>query len=265
MKELKNLQSAQCTPRLICLEEFSQWIIFEDEHVLVMNKPGWVVCHPSKHGPLSSLVGAAKLHTGIDRLHLVSRLDRETSGVVMLAKHRKAARALQMAFQERRVEKIYYAIVVGECGAPFAVDQPLAKDLVSPVAAKVTVRASRTAKQAHTHFAPVAFGGGYTLLRVTPITGRKHQIRAHALYAQYPLVGDKIYGPDDTLFLEFIEHGWTERLQQYLPLRRQALHAASLNIAGHCQYQAPLAADMVQFCTAHGINIEDADEKICAR
>jgi len=241
-------------PDWIDMEAFKQWILYEDEHVLVVDKPGWVVCHPSKQGPLSSLVGAAKLHVGVETLHLVSRLDRETSGVVILAKHRKSARELQMAFQARRVEKTYFAIVEGHCAVPFAVDQPLAKDLDSPVAAKVTVRSSRSAKAAQTYFEPIAQGGGYSLLRVKPITGRKHQIRAHALHVGHAIVGDKIYGADDTLFLEFIEQGWTDRLAKNLPMRRQALHAGHVAVFGNSDYQAPLAWDMVQFCEAHGID-----------
>ena len=105
MQHTPTEEAAKFVPQLIDYDAFKSWIVVEDDAVLVVDKPGWVVCHPSKNGPLSSLVGVAKLHTGLETLHLVSRLDRETSGIVLFAKHRKAARELQMAFQERQVDK----------------------------------------------------------------------------------------------------------------------------------------------------------------
>ena len=255
MQHTPTEEAAKFVPQLIDYDAFKSWIVVEDDAVLVVDKPGWVVCHPSKNGPLSSLVGVAKLHTGLETLHLVSRLDRETSGIVLFAKHRKAARELQMAFQERQVDKTYLAIVEGELKDAVEVNAPLAKDLVSPVAAKVAVRASRTAKNAQTRFEPLARGGGFSLLRVTPVTGRKHQIRAHAQHLGHCIVGDKLYGKDDSLFLEFIEHGWTARLDQNLAMHRQALHAQTICRSGQWSYSAPLPADMRGFCLAHGVAV----------
>lgn len=232
---------------LIDPEELPEWVLVNDDDLLAIDKPGWVVCHPSKNGPWSSLVGACREWTGLETLHLIARLDRETSGVILMAKHRAAARKLQMAFQERKVEKIYHTILEGELAEPVSVDQRLAKDLESPVAAKVTVRKSNSSQRAITHFAPVVSGGGYTLARVTLETGRKHQIRAHAEWLGHRVAGDKIYGPDDTLFLEFIEHGWTDRLSATLPLRRQALHCTALTFDDGLSYRAPLAWDLAQF------------------
>lgn len=236
---------------LIDPAELPDWIIEESEHRLVINKPGWVVCHPSKNGPWSSLAGALREYTGLDTLHLVSRLDRETSGLVLIAKHRAEARRLQMAFQERKVTKRYWTILHGQLDHPQQVRQPLAKDLNSQVAAKVTVRRSRSAQSAESFFQPLAWGGGYTLAEVRPETGRKHQIRAHAAWLGCPVAGDKLYGGDDTLFLEFITHGWTPRLAASLAMRRQALHCARLSIGDDTtdeHYHAPLSWDMRQFC-----------------
>ena len=78
-------------PPIVDMNEFQSWILYEDDDVLVLDKPGWLVCHPSKNGPLSSLIGASKSYLNTETLHLASRLDRETSGVVLLAKHRKSA------------------------------------------------------------------------------------------------------------------------------------------------------------------------------
>lgn len=236
---------------LIDLEDLKTWIIHEDDDLIVINKPGWVVCHPSKNGPLSSLVGACREYSGLDRLHLVSRLDRETSGIVLLAKHRKMARICQMAIEYRSVNKFYYVLLTGELAKEIYVDQPLAKDINSVIHVKQCVREDRTAQRAKTTFKPLHAENGYTLCEVELHTGRKHQIRAHAQWLGHTVVGDKIYGPDETLFLEFIEKGWTDRLAEQLPLKRQALHAARLEFIDDefkATFSAPLPEDMREFC-----------------
>jgi 23S rRNA pseudouridine1911/1915/1917 synthase len=214
--------------RLIAPAEFASWILVEDEDYLVVNKPGDVVCHPSKAGPWSSLVGAAREHTGQDVLHLIFRLDRETSGVVVLARHPALASCLQQAMQRRQVGKVYGAILTGELGAPVTVDQPLGPDMSSPVFVKDTVRPD--GKKAVTHFTPLATSGSFTVARVGLETGRKHQIRAHAQWLEHPVVGDKIYGPDARCYLEFIDHGFTPALADRLLLPRQALHCAEIDL-----------------------------------
>lgn len=192
-------------PALIQPDELRSWILLDDDDLLVVDKPGWIVCHPSKAGPWSSLVGACRELTGLDTLHLVSRLDRETSGLILLAKHRMAARRYQSALEKRAVTKTYLAILQGELSSETHVKKHLAKDIESSIASKVAVRRSNSAKSAETLFKPLAIHNGFTLAEITPITGRKHQIRAHALWLGHPVAGDKLYGQNDDLFLEFIE------------------------------------------------------------
>ena len=98
---------------LIDPEDFAGWILFEDDDLLVLNKPGWLVCHPSKNGPWSSLVGAAKEYLSVHSIHLASRLDRETSGVVLLAKHSKAASLWQKGIERKTVRRSYFVILRG--------------------------------------------------------------------------------------------------------------------------------------------------------
>ena len=231
-------------PHLIDLEDLQTWIIEHNDDLLVINKPGWVVCHPSKNGPFSSLIGACRELLQADRLHLVSRLDRETSGLIIIAKHRAAARKWQMAFEKHEVKKTYLAILSGHLEEAIEVNKHLAKDLESSVASKVTVRRSNSAKRAITQVKPIEYKTGYTLAEVSPTTGRKHQIRAHAQWLGHPVVGDKIYGPDDTLFLEFIENGWTPNLAAHLPMKRQALHCAQLSLNDGTTFNAPMPKDM---------------------
>lgn len=235
---------------LISPGDLPSWILYEDEHLLVVNKPGDIVCHPSKSGPWSSLVGACREYLGLETVHLVHRLDRETSGLVLMAKDKKYARITQMAFQNRQVSKSYLAIVEGELREKTTVRKHLARDMASPVYIKQTVRRSNSSQGAETEFEPLFTGGGYSFVRVVPHTGRKHQIRAHALWLGHRIVADKIYGPDDTLYLEFIEKGWTPRLDAALPLRHQALHAFSLQFTVpdfQRSFAAPLVADMREF------------------
>lgn len=237
---------------LITPDELRSWILFEDGELLVVNKPGLVVCHPSKQGPWSSLIGACREYAGLERLHMPSRLDRETSGVVVLAKTAELGSRLQRAIQARRVTKVYHAILCGQFTEPVVVDQPLGKDPASAVIVKQTV--VEGGSPAQTEFKPLGWGGGYTLAEVRPKTGRLHQIRAHAAWMGHAVAGDKIYGVDESLFLEFIEKGWTERLAQTLPLDRQALHATEWSFAD-LSFTAPWPGEWAGLLASAGIAV----------
>lgn len=236
--------------RLITRAEIASWVVHDDPELLVLNKPALVVVHPSKAGPWSSVVGAAREFTGLPRLHLVFRLDRETSGVLVLAKTRALASRLQVAVQERRVTKLYLAIVHGEFAGEREVDVPIGPDLGSVVVAKRRAAPAPEAVPARTRFCALACGGGYTVVAAQPLTGRTHQIRAHAEWLGHRIVGDKIYGPSPACFLEFIETGWTPSLARRLLLDRQALHCArvAFDVAGGpLVFAAPPTADLVSF------------------
>ncbi len=289
--------------RMIAPEEVPRWIIYEDEHLLVVNKPGDVVCHPSKAGPWSSLVGALREYSRLPTVHLVFRLDRETSGIVVLTKDSTTASKLQVAMQKRKIGKAYLAILAGDLREPMTVNQPLGDDLHSVVFLKSAV--TPDGQPSITHFTPIAWSvehgvrreipaappaeaepkqraespvvptgsgsgsgmsaGAFTVVRVVTETGRKHQIRAHAQWLGYPLIGDKIYGPDARCYLEFIDHGWTENLARQLLLPRQALHCAEIDLhrAGFDHvFTAPLASDLAAFCREHGIPVAQTGNRI---
>jgi 23S rRNA pseudouridine1911/1915/1917 synthase len=241
---------------LVEMTDFTNWIVQEDDNLLIINKPGWLVCHPSKNGPMSSLVGVVREYTGADKLHLVARLDRETSGLIVFAKRPAVARKFQMAIQNRIVSKAYIALVEGELQETLHVDLPIARRRKGggPVIVKSEVSYDRSSQDAVTDFIPLIAKNGYTLCRVAPETGRKHQIRVHAEELKHKIVGDKIYGPDETLYIEFIEHGWTERLAAALPIQRQALHCYRYDFnfpEGTVSFTAPLQDDMLDFCRKH--------------
>jgi 23S rRNA pseudouridine1911/1915/1917 synthase len=248
---------AQGPARLIEPTEFRRWILHEDDRLLVVDKPGDVVCHPSKQGPRSSLVGAAREHAGLGMIHLVFRLDRETSGVVVLAKDASTASLLQVAMQERRVKKAYWALLAGLLEGTVTVNQPLGDDTSSQVFIKSTVRAD--GQPSVTRFEGLSRSGGVTLARVTTETGRKHQIRVHARWLGVPVVGDKIYGPDERLYLAFIDRGWTPELEARLLLPRQALHCARVELdwAGAAlAFEAPFPSDLEPFARRRGLDLE---------
>ena len=219
-------------------------IIHEDDRLLVLNKPSGLVCHPTKGDETSSLVGRVRLHMG-PNYHLVNRLDRETSGLVLIAKEDTAARALRRAWESRTVTKTYLAIVHGHpIEETQTISAPLGRDLDSHVAIKDCVLPggfiSETTFKVLRRFERDA--RPFALLEVQPHSGRKHQIRIHLAHIGHPIVGDKIYGGDENLYLDFIADRLTETQRAQLILPFHALHAQKLEFPLDRQtqtYEAP--------------------------
>jgi 23S rRNA pseudouridine1911/1915/1917 synthase len=238
-------------------------IIFEDDDLLVINKPAGLVCHPTKNGEMSSLIGRVRLHlveressrAGLSAAssHLVNRLDRETSGVVIVAKNSELAGELGKILEGRAIEKEYIAIVQGHVREDHGIiDAPLGKDEHSRVAIKDCVRPDGALAQTEfwverrfnrllvgressraeivlerngsTESRPTKF----SLLRVIPRTGRKHQIRIHLAHLGHPIVGDKLYGGDEDLYLALVENRLTPEQHAKLIFENHALHARSV-------------------------------------
>src|ERR1700692_1298948 len=203
--------------------------LHEDLDLLVINKPTGLVCHPTKGDVYSSLISRIRLPLGPDsHPHLVNRLDRETSGVVMVAKTDDSARDLRRIWETRLVQKEYLAIVHRNIAATQGpIEAPLGKDVQSQVAIKDCVRPDGAAARTdyiveHRYTRPE---GHFTLLRVMPHTGRKHQIRIHLAHLGHPIVGDKLYGGDEDLYLALVQDRLTPDQRRRLILPHHALHA----------------------------------------
>lgn len=220
---------------LITEAELRSWILFEDERILAVNKPAHVVCHPSKHGEWSSLIGACRGYLDTAELHMPTRLDRETSGVVVIVKDAVTRRRIHRAGLAHQIHKYYHAVLRGWLMEETTVDQPIGLAPGSRVAARRAVTSD--GQPASTKFEPVYRSQGYTLAHVTPLTGRTHQIRVHADWLGLPIAGDKLY-PDENVFLEFLKTGQPEE--------RQALHASHWQCAApdlNLSFNAPLPVE----------------------
>jgi 23S rRNA pseudouridine1911/1915/1917 synthase len=206
-------------------EDFPVPVVFEDEHVLVVDKPAGLVVHPGAGNPSGTLVNAL-LRKGIagggdpSRPGIVHRLDRDTSGLMVLAKGEPAYSRLVEMMSARHVERVYRTVVVGD-GLPETgtIDSPVGRDSDNP-----TLMAAGVGKPAITHFEVVADAAGHTMLRVRLETGRTHQIRVHLSAIGFPVYADPLYGapvPESRLWLH------AEQLSFRHPVTGQALEFLS--------------------------------------
>ncbi len=238
----------------LCLLDFGLNIIHEDSDLLALNKPAGLVCHPTKGDAMSSLASRVRLYlAGNAAAHLINRLDRETSGITLVAKNPVAAGELGKIWETRGVQKEYLAIVHGHVQQDRQViDAPLGKDTQSRVVIKDCVRPDGASAQ--TEFIVerrfVRGGTPFSLLHVHPRTGRKHQIRIHLEYVGHPIVGDKIYGGEEDCYLALVENRLTESQRARLILSNHALHAAAVRFAWRgrdWEFCAPAEAELVSF------------------
>ncbi len=208
--------------------------LYEDAGLLVVNKPAGLVCHPTKKDGFSSLISQVRQYLGPEiKPHLVHRLDRETSGVLLVAKDPETARELRRLWEAGQVQKEYQAIVHGHLQDSHGLIQsPLGQDEQSQVAIKDCVRADGSPAQTE-YWVEKQFErpeGPFSLLKVIPMTGRKHQIRIHLASLGHPLVGDKLYGGDEQLYLAYVKGQLTVDQWRSLLLPCHALHASEVRI-----------------------------------
>jgi 23S rRNA pseudouridine1911/1915/1917 synthase len=179
-------------------------VLYEDDNVIVIDKPVGVISHArGKYWDEPSVASFIRQHTaGLEgeRAGIVHRLDRATSGVMICAKNPTTLSALQKQFAQRKTKKSYYAVVVGTPDpAKALIDVPLGRNPSKPQ----TFRPDTTGKHATTAYEVIKSGPNYSLVKLTPLTGRTHQIRIHLQYIKHPILGDELYGDThaDRLFL----------------------------------------------------------------
>lgn len=165
-------------------------IIFEDEHVLVVNKPSGLAVHGGSGLKFGVIEALRALRPQARFLELVHRIDRDTSGILLVAKKRSALRHLQAQFREKTVQKYYFALVMGNWKPSCkVVNAPLLKNEVNSI-----VRVNPNGKASETRFKIIEAFKQATLLQASPITGRTHQIRVHTQYTGHPIAWDDRYG-----------------------------------------------------------------------
>jgi 23S rRNA pseudouridine1911/1915/1917 synthase len=221
---LPEIRAATLEPEALPLE-----ILFEDEHLLVINKPAGLVVHPGAGVRTGTLVHALLHHDpaiaavgGEGRPGIVHRLDRDTSGLLVVARTEEAHRALQEAVRERRVERVYLALAEGRISARTGtIDAPIGRASRQRHRMAVSGAASR---EARTHFEVLELLAAESYLEAKLETGRTHQIRAHFAAIGHPLVGDTVYGGP-------ARHG----------LERQFLHAHRL------AFDHPVSGERLEF------------------
>jgi 23S rRNA pseudouridine1911/1915/1917 synthase len=217
-------ESTEVYPEAIPLD-----VVYEDDDLLVIDKPAGMVVHPA-HGHRSGTLVNALLALypqlaevgGAERAGIVHRLDKDTSGLILVAKHGAAQKELQRQFKHHAVEKVYLALLEGRLEpAQGIIDAPIGRDKRR----RKQMAVVRSGRQANTAYRVVERLGGYTLAEVRPQTGRTHQIRVHLAFIGHPVVGDRVYG----------------YRRQRLRLRRQFLHAQTIS------FRLPSTHEVVEF------------------
>jgi 23S rRNA pseudouridine1911/1915/1917 synthase len=230
--ELPPLEPVRLTPEPIPLD-----IVYEDNSLIALNKPPGMVVHPSAGHASGTLVQAVLAHCpdlsgigGVARPGVVHRLDRDTSGLILMAKTDRAHAAIQEAFRSRRVEKTYLAIVDGRPPTPTGrIEAAVGRDARSRV--RMAIVPEKRGRAAVTEYAVDEEFPENALLHVRPRTGRTHQIRVHLAFLGCPVTGDTVYG----------------RKRPSLPVARQMLHAWKLSLTlpelGAVTWEAPVPDD----------------------
>ena len=244
-------------------------IVHEDEHILVINKPAGLVVHPAAGNWEGTLLNAVLHHAPqlqeVPRAGIVHRLDKDTSGLLVVAKTIPVQTALVRQLQARSVKREYRALVWGQIWRNGRVNEPVGRHPHS----RTRMAVVRGGKPAVTHYEVLERFAVHTYIRCMLETGRTHQIRVHMQHLKAPLVGDPVYGMRGILPLRAMTQGLSEAVQNF---GRQALHAVRLGLlhpaTGEAmEWQAELPVDMKALLeamreapTTRGIDLEFEDE-----
>jgi 23S rRNA pseudouridine1911/1915/1917 synthase len=241
-------------------ETISLDIIYEDDDVIILNKPAGMVVHPGAGNQQGTLVNALLAHapqlSAIPRAGIVHRIDKATTGLLMVAKTLQAHNSLVSQLQARTVVREYQAIAVGVMTAGGTVDEPIGRHNID----RKRMAVSQSGKPAVTHYRVEQRFRAHTHIRCKLETGRTHQIRVHMAHIRHPLIGDPVYGG------RFKQaKGMTESCREALQgFRRQALHAGVLGFkhptsGEDVRWEVDLPEDMQQILTALAEDASQAD------
>jgi 23S rRNA pseudouridine1911/1915/1917 synthase len=235
-------------------------VLYEDEHLLVIDKPPLVTVHPTARYHRNTVIERLRQSRPGEFLALIHRIDRETSGVLMLAKHLESERAFKRLLEERSlggddsVKKTYVAVTCGVPSVAFC-DLPVELDTENSLRVKMRIAEPGRGLEARTGVEIVETRSGYALCRLALHTGRQHQIRVHLAALGCPVVGDKLYGPDERLLARAADGELTEEDLLLLEHPRQLLHAERYDFVHPVTEQplsltAPLPPDLLRFWEA---------------
>jgi len=248
-------------------------VVMEDNDLIVINKPPYMITHPAGRNLFyCATVFFETIHK--KTIHSIHRLDRETSGLLLLAKNPQTAQKISIQFEEEKVRKCYFLIAHKNhihTPLPFTAKERMGRKDESDLSAFMYhyPEHSHEGKDAETHFELVLEKDDYVLALAFPSTGRQHQIRVHAACHGYPLLGDKIYNGDHTVFMRFKDNVATDDDHSKMQIPRQALHAVGLKIVypkDWVHFIAPLPKDLADWMKAKlGLGSEEVDKLIKAK
>lgn len=238
--------------------DFKYQVLYEDSAILVVDKPGNLPVHPTGRYFFHTLLTQLRVENGNEvnqkkEFFMVHRIDRETSGVLVIGKNSAAAADLVSQWERRETTKEYLAIVKGVVKEDkFVVDAPLAKCSRSEIRLKMNVPEmghdgeplyvpQSEVMPARTAFEVVECLENYTIVRCKPHTGRQHQIRVHLWHVGYPIAGDKLYGQEDDFFLRSMKDITPVEVEPGISLTRHALHAYKLG------FRHPVTREPLEF------------------
>nr|VFK40214.1 MAG: 23S rRNA pseudouridine955/2504/2580 synthase [Candidatus Kentron sp. TC] len=242
---LRYREASVDAPNAGALGALENAILFEDAGLLVLNKPSGMAAHGGSGQRYGVIEALRALRPDAPYLELVHRLDRETSGCLVIAKKRSALRVLHEGLREHRLDKRYLLLVGGEWrGKGRKIEMELRKNTLR--SGERMVRQDATGKPSVTHLRPLGIVHGASLLEARTLTGRTHQIRVHAAASGHPVAGDEKYGDRET-----------NRRIHRLGLRRLFLHASSLEFESErygLSVAAPLPRELARVLDAMGID-----------
>lgn len=232
-------------------------IIYKDDFFIAVSKSGNLPVHPSGVFFRNTLVMLMESACG-EKFYPVHRLDRETSGAILFGRSAEVASLIQRDFNN--FSRSYFAVVRGMPErSEFTIDVP-----IGPARGSL-IRKKREAyegapEEARTDFRVVSSADGFSLLEAFPVTGRMHQIRVHLWYAGFPIVGDKLYGEDETVYLDYVKSGPTGSVIERAGFSRCALHSRTIEFihpytGAEIFIEAPLPADMCELVSCRGLHL----------